>query len=157
MRTIVITDEQFENEAELQAFINQCIKESGFCPGNPVEEMPNYYEFTTSDWMSLITKSLNSGCDITTKKVLKGIDENHPGAVMSIVLQVIARALDSNYPDHISKSEEIYIVNSLNGKVQKVDKKVIRNYQYFAAFRTLDDAVFAAKTFNAIKQSLYAF
>ena len=43
----------------------------------------------------------------------------------------------------------------MNGKVQKVDKKIIRNYQYFAAFRTLDDAVHAVKTFNTIKQSLY--
>lgn len=155
MRTIVITDEQFENEAELQAFINQCIKESAWCQCNHVEAVPNYYEFTTTDWMNLITESLGSGCNVTTKEVLKGMDENHPGAVMNVVLQVIARALDSYYPDHISKSEAIYIVNSLNGKVQKVDKKVIRNYQYFAAFRTLDDAVHAVKTFNTIKQSLY--
>jgi hypothetical protein len=155
MRTIVITDEQFENEAELQAFINQCIKESAWCQGNPVEKVPNYYEYTASDWMDLITKSLDSGCNVTTKDILKGIDENHPGAVMSVVLQVIAKALDSYYPNHISKSNEIYIINSMNGKVQKVDKKVIRNYKYFAAFRTLDDAVFAAKTFNTIKQSLY--
>jgi hypothetical protein len=155
MKTIVITDEQFENEADLQAFINKCIKECVGFQGNPVEEVPNYYEFTTSDWMSLITKSLGSDCNVTAKKVLKGLDKNHPGAVMSIVLQVIAKALDSYYPDHISKSEAIYIVNSLNGKVQKVDKKVIRNYQYFAAFRTLDDAVHAVKTFNTIKQSLY--
>lgn len=155
MRTIVITDEQFKNEAEFQAFINQCIEESGWCQNYYEEKVPNYYEFTTTDWMNLITESLGSGCNVTTKEVLKGMDENHPGAVMNVVLQVIARALDSYYPDHISKSEAIYIVNSLNGKVQKVDKKVIRNYQYFAAFRTLDDAVHAVKTFNTIKQSLY--
>ena len=155
MRTIVITDEQFKNEAEFQAFINQCIEESGWCQNYYEEKVPNYYEFTTTDWMDLITKSLGSGCSATTKDALKRMDINHPGAVMNIVLQVIARALDSWYPDHISKSEAIYIVNSLNGKVQKADKKVIRNYQYFAAFRTLDDAVHAVKTFNAIKQSLY--
>ena len=155
MRTIVITDEQFENEAELQEFINQCIKECVWFQGNPVKAIPNYHEFTTSDWMNLITESLGSRCDITTKEVLRGLDKNHPGAVMSVVLQVIAKAFDSYYPDHISKSDEIYIVNSLNGKVQKVDKKVIRNYQYFAAFRTLEDAVHAVKAFNAIKQSLY--
>ena len=156
MRTIVITDENFKDEAELQAFINQCIKESAWCQGNPVEETkPNYFEYSVQDWMNLITDSLGSGCTITTKDVLKAMDENHPGAVMNIVLQVIARELDSWYPDHISKSEVIYIVNSLNGKVQKADKKVIRNYHYFAAFRTLDDAVFAVKTFNTIKQSLY--
>ena len=155
MRTIVITDEQFENEAELKAFINQCIKDSVWCQDYVEEKVPNYYEFTTTDWMGLITESLGSNCNIATKAVLKGIDENHPGAVMSIVLQVIAKALDSYYPDHISKSDEIYIINSMNGKVQKVDKKVIRNYKYFAAFRTLEDAVFAAKTFNTIKQSLY--
>lgn len=155
MRTIVITNEQFENEAELQAFIDQCIKESGWCQGNPVKKVPNYYEYSVLDWMNLITESLGSGCINTTRDVLKAMDENHPGAVMSIVLQVIAKALDSYYPDHISKSEAIYIVNSMNGKVQKVDKKVIRNYQYFAAFRTLEDAVHAVKTFNTIKQSLY--
>ena len=95
MRTIVITDEQFENEAELQAFINQCIKESGYCFPEQTPEVPNYYEYSVLNWMNLITESLGSGCINTTRDVLKAMDENHPGAVMNIVLQVIAKALDS--------------------------------------------------------------
>lgn len=72
-------------------------------------------------------------------------------AALNILLREIAVYLDSKYSDSINKSEEIYIISSISGKISKVNKKYIKNYRNFAAFRTHDDAMFA---YNVLKDMI---
>lgn len=77
-------------------------------------------------------------------------------AFMSIILKEIAIFLDEDYPDHISKSEEIWIISMLNGKIGKItDKNKIVTYKSFAAFRSKEDAYFALKILSPIIEDLF--
>ena len=71
---------------------------------------------------------------------LNSIDELYPQAAFSIMLREIAVYLDSKYKDHIENSDEIYTVSTLDGRIHKINKKAIKNFRNFAAFRTLEDA-----------------
>lgn len=79
------------------------------------------------------------------KDVLSSISEIMPMAAFNILLREVALMLDEKYPDHISKSEEIYCISSLNGVIYKVEKPYIKSYKNFAAFRTIEDAKLACK------------
>ncbi len=63
-----------------------------------------------------------------------------PMAAFNVVAREIAIMLDTKYPDHINKSEKIYCISSLDGRIHEVCKKHIKNYRNFAAFRTIEDA-----------------
>lgn len=76
---------------------------------------------------------------------LKEIEQECPIAAFNIVLKEIAIDLDKKYPDHISNSEHIYAISTINGRIVEADKTKIRNYRNFAAFRTVEDAKFACK------------
>ena len=76
---------------------------------------------------------------------LEEIEQEYPIAAFNIVLKEIAIDLDKKYPDHISESEHIYVISTINGRIVEVDKTKIRNYRNFAAFRTVEDAKFACK------------
>ena len=87
---------------------------------------------------------------------LKNILSISKTAFMSIILKEIAIFLDEVYPDHISKSEEIWIISMLNGKVGKItDKSKIVTYKSFAAFRNKEDAYFALKVLSPIIEDLF--
>lgn len=73
------------------------------------------------------------------------IEQECPTAAFNIVLKEIAIDLDKKYPDHISESEHIYVISTINGRIVEVDKTKIRNYRNFSAFRTVEDAKFACK------------
>lgn len=75
---------------------------------------------------------------------LGNLESIYPAAALSIMLREIALELDRKYPDHISKSKELYIISVLDGRIHKVnDKSHIRSYKNFAAFRTIEDAKYA--------------
>lgn len=76
---------------------------------------------------------------------LNTIDSIYPAAALSIILKEIAIELDKQYKDDISKSPEIYIISSSNGKIGKINKANIKNYRNFAAFRTIEDAKIACR------------
>lgn len=61
-------------------------------------------------------------------------------ALINVLLKEIAVELDKQYEDHISNSENIFIVSSLDGKIHRICKSSIKSYRNFAAFRTLEDA-----------------
>ena len=61
-------------------------------------------------------------------------------ALFSILLKECALILDEKYPDHISNSQEIFIVSTFDGKISKVPRHHIKTFKHFAAFRTLEDA-----------------
>ena len=69
--------------------------------------------------------------------------EINKGAAFSTILREVAIELDKKYTDHIKNSDEIYVVSMTNGHIEKMDKKFIRSYGNFAAFRTVDDAKIA--------------
>ncbi len=74
---------------------------------------------------------------------LNSIGEVYPIAAFSIVLREIAIMLDEKYPDHINKSEKIFTVSPLDGRIHEICKAHVKNYRNFAAFRSIDDAKFA--------------
>ena len=82
---------------------------------------------------------------------LAGIEEISPVAAFSIILREIAIELDKKYEDHIENSEEIYIISTANGRIIKANKKGIKNYKNFAAFRTMEDAKLA---YNIMKSKI---
>ena len=63
-----------------------------------------------------------------------------PMAAFNIVAMEIAIMLDEKYPDHINKSNKIYCISPLDGRIHEICKKHIKNYRNFAAFRSIDDA-----------------
>lgn len=73
-------------------------------------------------------------------KVLNQVEVINKAALFSILLKECALILDEKYPDHISNSEEIFIVSTFDGKISKIPRHHIKTFKHFAAFRTLEDA-----------------
>ena len=71
-----------------------------------------------------------------------------PIGAFNILLKAIAIELDKKYPDHISKSENIFIVSVFDGSIRQADKSHIKTYKHFSAFRTREDAQFALHVLN---------
>lgn len=87
---------------------------------------------------------------------LDSIYETSPTAAFTILLRVIAVHLDQKYEDHIEKSEEIFVVSNLDGRIKKVCKAHIKNYRNFAAFRTLEDAKFACRVLREPLKEMFS-
>lgn len=67
-------------------------------------------------------------------------------AVFEIILKEVAILLDEKYPNHISNSKEIWVINKINREIQKLkDMSKIKSFQHFAAFRSLEDAKIACR------------
>lgn len=86
---------------------------------------------------------------------LNNLSEINLGAAFQVVLREVAVELDKKYKDHIEKSEEIYCVSLTNGHIFKADKKFIKNFRNFAAFRTLDDAKLACKITRGLLKDMF--
>ena len=79
-----------------------------------------------------------------------------PAAVFEIVLKEVAILLDKKYPNHISNSKEIWVINKVNGEIQKLkDISKIKSFQHFAAFRSLKDALVARRVMAPVLKNLY--
>lgn len=83
------------------------------------------------------------------------IDKIYPMATVSIIMRQLAEILDEKYEDHISDSDEIYSVSTINGKITQIPKEHIKNYKHFAAFRTKEDAVIACKLLKKFFKEMY--
>lgn len=77
-------------------------------------------------------------------------------ALINVLLKEIAVDLDKKYDDHISNSENIFIVSSLDGKVHRICKSSIKNYRNFAAFRTMEDASLACRILKDYLKSAFS-
>lgn len=76
-------------------------------------------------------------------KYLDNLYKIYPAAVFHILLREVAIVLDKKYPDHIERSEEIWVISTASGEIGRIPankRHTIKNYRNFAAFRTLDDA-----------------
>lgn len=92
------------------------------------------------------------------EKMAEFLDNLHeicPGATFNVILREIAVKLDKKYEDHIGKSEEIYCVSMTNGHIFKMDKRLIKNFRNFAAFRTLDDAKLACRITRSLLRDMF--
>ena len=79
-----------------------------------------------------------------------------PAAVFEIVLKEIAILLDKKYHNHISNSKEIWVINKVNGEIQKLkDMSKIKSFQHFAAFRSLEDAKTACRITRDILKEMF--
>lgn len=87
---------------------------------------------------------------------LNGIDSIMPMAAFSIVARELAIILDEKYPDHINKSEKIYCISSLDGRIHELCKAHIKNYRNFAAFRTIEDAKLACRILREPLKSMFS-
>ena len=77
-------------------------------------------------------------------------------AVFEIILKEVAILLDEKYPNHISNSKEIWVINKVNGEIQKLkDMSKIKSFQHFAAFRSLEDALVAKRVMAPVLKNLY--
>lgn len=74
---------------------------------------------------------------------LNSLSKIYPIAAFNIMLREIAVYLDHKYEDHIENSERIFAISPLDGRIHELNKKHIKNYRNFAAFRTIEDAKFA--------------
>lgn len=77
------------------------------------------------------------------ERLLNTTAEMLPIAAFTIMVREVAVALDEKYPDHINKSEKIFAISPLDGRIHEICKAHIKNYRNFAAFRTIEDAKLA--------------
>lgn len=87
---------------------------------------------------------------------LGSIEEINPSAALNIVLREIAVELDKKYDDHIEKSEKIFVISHLDGRIHEMPKAHIKNYRNFAAFRTIEDARIACSILRDHLKKMYA-
>lgn len=79
-----------------------------------------------------------------------------PAAVFEIILKEVAILLDKKYPNHISNSKEIWVINKVNGEIQKLkDMSKIKSFQHFAAFRSVSDAKIACTITRDILKEMF--
>lgn len=87
---------------------------------------------------------------------LNGVDKLMPMSAFNIVARELAIMIDEKYPDHINKSEKIFCISSLDGRIHEVCKAHIKNYRNFAAFRTIDDAKFACRILREPLKAMFS-
>lgn len=98
----------------------------------------------------------NMKCDgLLAKAVLEKIWLDNPASVFSMLLRAIAIEIDKRYEDHISKSEDIFCISTLDGRIHKVCKAHIKNYKNFAAFRSIEDARIACRILRDFMRYLF--
>ena len=86
---------------------------------------------------------------------LKKLLEIYPAGAFGLLLSTIAKRKDKKYTNHISEAPEIWGVSLTSGKVVPIDKKSIKNYKHFAAFRTKREAEEAIKTLGPLVKYMY--
>lgn len=89
-------------------------------------------------------------------EMLRKIYNVCPGALLNIILMVIAKELDMNYSDHISKAPHVFIYNTMDSKIYCTSVALIKKvaFKYFAAFRTKEEAVFGIRMASAVRNLL---
>ena len=90
------------------------------------------------------------------EKYFNNLYKISPAAVFEIVLKEVATLLDKKYPNHISNSKEIWVINKVNGEIQKLkDMSKIKSFQHFAAFRSLEDAKIACRITRDLLKEMF--
>lgn len=89
-------------------------------------------------------------------RLINSLYLTYPQAVLSMLLREIAIEIDRKYPDHIEKSDRIFTVSMVNGRITEVPKGTIKNFRHFAAFRTIEDAKLGCKIVRAMLKDMFS-
>lgn len=80
----------------------------------------------------------------------------YPQVALNMLLREVAIEIDKKYSDHIEKSDKIYTVSMVNGRITEVPKGTIKNFRHFAAFRTIEDAKLGCKIVRALLKDMFS-
>lgn len=86
---------------------------------------------------------------------LRNIINYNPSAFFSMMLKEIAFILDLNYAGTINQCKEVFVISSLSGKIVSVNRKAIKNFKNFAAFRTIEDVKKAKSALRVVLKQMY--
>ena len=104
-------------------------------------------------------KSLAKKTNWKEEKLLNILATLHlanPWAATQMVLREIAIELDKKYDDHSNKSEKIYVISPQDGRIHEINKKTVKNYKAFPAFRSIDDAKIACSLIREHLKSIFS-
>ena len=113
---------------------------------------------TNKIWNNAI-ESLSKKTNWKEEKLLNTLTTLHlanPWAATQMVLREIAIELDKKYDDHINKSEKIYAISPQDGRIHEVNKKTVKNYKAFPAFRSIEDAKIACSLIREHLKSIFS-
>ena len=88
--------------------------------------------------------------------ILNTLHLANPWAATQMVLREIAIELDKKYDDHINKSEKIYVISPQDGRIHEINKKTVKNYKAFPAFRSIEDAKIACSLIREHLKSIFS-
>ena len=88
--------------------------------------------------------------------ILATLNLANPWAATQMVLREIAIELDKKYDDHINKSEKIYVISPQDGRIHEINKKTVKNYKAFPAFRSIEDAKIACSLIREHLKSIFS-
>lgn len=80
----------------------------------------------------------------------------YPQVALSMLLREVAIEIDKKYPDHIEKSDKIYTVSMVNGRITEIPRGTIKNFRHFAAFRTIEDAKLGCKIVRKLLKDMFS-
>ena len=109
-------------------------------------------------WNNAI-KNLAKKTNWKEEKLLNILNTLHlanPWAATQMVLREIAIELDKKYDDHINKSEKIYVISPQDGRIHEINKKTVKNYKAFPAFRSIEDAKIACSLIREHLKSIFS-
>lgn len=113
---------------------------------------------TNNIWSNAI-ESLSKKTNWKEEKLLNILTTIHlanPWAATQMVLREIAIELDKKYDDHINKSEKIYAISPQDGRIHEINKKTVKNYKAFPAFRSIEDAKIACSLIREHLKSIFS-
>lgn len=113
---------------------------------------------TNKIWSNAI-ESLSKKTNWKEEKLLNILTTLHlanPWAATQMVLREIAIELDKKYDDHINKSEKIYAISPQDGRIHEINKKTVKNYKAFPAFRSIEDAKIACSLIREYLKSIFS-
>ena len=113
---------------------------------------------TNKIWSNAI-ESLSKKTNWKEEKLLNILTTIHlanPWAATQMVLREIAIELDKKYDDHINKSEKIYAISPQDGRIHEINKKTVKNYKAFPAFRSIEDAKIACSLIRGHLKSIFS-
>ena len=111
------------------------------------------FKIWANAWKSLVDKT-----GLSSKRLALAFDvaeKVNPWAVVQVILKEIAIELDKQYDNHISNSEKIYAISPQDGKIHEINKKTIKSYKAFPAFRTVEDAKIACSLLKHHLKSIF--
>lgn len=104
-------------------------------------------------WKSLVDKTGLSSKGLAL--AFDVVEKVNPWAVVQVILKEIAIELDKQYDNHISNSKKIYAISPQDGKIHEINKKTIKSYKAFPAFRTVEDAKIACSLLKNHLKSIF--